>query len=138
MNWALNFLWIEWFFLISSSYCTSLLQKQTKVTKVSLWIETWNKCGKRSVVWKNNKTGKRIAIFWKLINWNNWNIDKIESSPRGYIFRFRALLQSEFPELLTPLPWEFSECLPSWGCGFFLEYPIDCNINFLKAKTKLN
>ena len=138
MNWALNFLWIEWFFLISSSYCTSLLQKQTKVTKVSLWIETWNKCGKRSVVWKNNKTGKRIAIFWKLINWNNLNIYKIESSPRVYIFRFRALLQSEFPELLTPLPWEFSECLPSWGCGFFLEYPIDCNINFLKAKTKLN
>ena len=91
----------------------------TKVTRASLWMETYNICGKRSVVWKNNKIWQGKTIFLKLIDWSNWNTNEIESYPWGCIFRFRAPLPSGFPEPLTPPPVRFSS-MPSvvgaWIC----------------------
>ena len=34
------------------------------------------KCSKKSVVWKNDKIWKRKAVFSKLIDWNNGDIDE--------------------------------------------------------------
>ena len=107
----------------------------TKVTRASLWMETLNKCGKRSVVWKNNKFEKAKQFFWKLIDWSNWNINEIESYPQRCIFRFRAPLASGFPELLTAPPVRFSSMpFRRGGVGFFWNNPITvskCQFPFL-------
>ena len=109
------FTWTERFFMNYAIFLDIFKLSHvasTKVTRASLWMETQNKCGKRSVVWKNDKIWKGKTIFWKLIDWSDWNIDEIESYPRGCIFRFRAPLTSEFPDPLTPPPMRFSS-MPS-------------------------
>ena len=62
---------------------------------------------------------RHTAIFWKLIDFSDWNINEIESYPRGCIFWFRAPLPSEFPEPLTPPPVRFSSMPTVVGVWIF-------------------
>ena len=84
------FPWIERFFFMNYTIFLDIFKlshaASTKVTWASLWMETENICGKRSVVWKNNKIWKGKAMLWKLIDWSVWNIGEIDKVTPEYVF----------------------------------------------------
>ena len=79
------FTWTEHFFMNYAIFLDIFKLSHvvsTKVTRAYLWMETYNKGGKRSVVWKNNKIWKRQRNYLKtyrlkqLKHWWNWKLPR--------------------------------------------------------------
>ena len=67
-----------------------------KVMRASLWMETQNECGERSVIWKNNKIWKGIQQFFE-----NLSILVIETSMKSKVTPEDVFFGSEPPSHLN-------------------------------------